>query len=133
VRKALSGIMDERDEALFTKIVNILQANRKTEWIDIHNMRIQQFGAHLHIDAHITLPHYYSLKEAHQEMENVIHLLVKKVNRTIEFNFHLDYCKSFSCEICAIDCPFRQNPFVQTIQWDVKNIAGIAKHRHSEK
>ena len=122
--------MDERDEALFTEIVNILQANRKTEWIDIHNMRIQQFGAHLHIDAHITLPYYYSLKEAHQEMENVIHLLVKKVNRTIEFNFHLDYCKSFSCEICAIDCPFRQNLFVQTIQWDVKNIAGIAKHRH---
>ena len=133
VRKALSGIMDERDEALFTEIVNILQANRKTEWIDIHNMRIQQFGAHLHIDAHITLPYYYSLKEAHQEMENVIHLLAEKVDRTIEFNFHLDYCKPFSCEICAIDCPFRQNPFVQTIQWDVKNIAGIAKHRHSEK
>ena len=133
VRKALSGIMDERDEALFTEIVNILQANRKTEWIDIHNMRIQQFGAHLHIDAHITLPYYYSLKEAHQEMENVIHLLAEKVDRTIEFNFHLDYCKSFSCEICAIDCPFRQNPFVQTIQWDVKNIAGIAKHKINEK
>ncbi|ATA85206.1 cation diffusion facilitator family transporter [Capnocytophaga sputigena] len=133
VRKALSGIMDEKDEALFTELVNILQANRKTEWIDIHNMRIQQFGAHLHIDAHITLPYYYSLKEAHQEMENVIHLLVKKVNRTIEFNFHLDYCKPFSCEICAIDCPFREKPFVQTIQWDVKNIAGIAKHKINEK
>lgn len=133
VRKALSGIMDERDEALFAELVNILQTNRKTEWIDIHNMRIQQFGAHLHIDAHITLPYYYSLKEAHQEMENVIHLLAEKVDRTIEFNFHLDYCKSFSCEICAIDCPFRQNPFVQTIQWDVKNIAGIAKHKMNEK
>ena len=129
VRKALSGIMDEKDEALFTELVNILQANRKTEWIDIHNMRIQQFGAHLHIDAHITLPYYYSLKEAHQEMENVIHLLVEKVDRTIEFNFHLDYCKPFSCEICAIDCPFREKPFVRTIQWDVKNIAGVAKHR----
>ena len=130
VRKALSGIMDERDEALFAELVNILQANRKTEWIDIHNMRIQQFGAHLHIDAHITLPYYYSLKEAHQEMEKVIHLLVEKVDRTIEFNFHLDYCKPFSCEICAIDCPFREKPFVRTIQWDVKNIAGVAKHRY---
>ena len=37
-------------------------------------------------------------------MENVIHLLAEKVDRTIEFNFHLDYCKPFSCEICAIDC-----------------------------
>ena len=129
VRKALSGIMDEKDEALFTELVNILQANRKTEWIDIHNMRIQQFGAHLHIDAHITLPYYYSLKEAHQEMENVIHLLVKKVNRTIEFNFHLDYCKSFSCELCSINCPNRRKPFVKTIVWNKENVGGISKHR----
>lgn len=129
VRKALSGIMDERDEALFAELVSILQANRKKEWIDIHNMRIQQFGAHLHIDAHITLPYYYPLKEAHTEMEKVIHLLAEKVDRTIEFNFHLDYCKSFSCELCAIDCKFRQKPFVRTVQWDVKNIAGVVKHK----
>ena len=129
VRKALSGIMDERDEALFAELVAILQANRKKEWIDIHNMRIQQFGAHLHIDAHITLPYYYPLKEAHTEMEKVIHLLAEKVDRTIEFNFHLDYCKPFSCELCAIDCKFRQKPFVRTVQWDVKNIAGVVKHK----
>ena len=129
VRKALSGIMDERDEALFAELVTILQANRKTEWIDIHNMRIQQFGAHLHIDAHLTLPYYYSLKEAHQEMEKVIRLLAEKIERTIEFNFHLDYCKPFSCEICTIDCKFRQKPFVQIVQWEVKNLAGVAKHR----
>ncbi len=131
VRKALSGIMDERDEALFAELVTILQANRKTEWIDIHNMRIQQFGAHLHIDAHLTLPYYYSLKEAHQEMEKVIRLLAEKIERTIEFNFHLDYCKPFSCEICTIDCKFRQKPFVQIVQWEVKNLAGVAKH-HKE-
>ena len=129
VRKALSGIMDEKDEALFAELVSILETNRKKEWIDIHNMRIQQFGAHLHIDGHITLPYYYSLKEAHTEMEKVIHLLAEKIDRTIEFNFHLDYCKPFSCELCAIDCKFRQKPFVKTVQWDVKNIAGVAKHK----
>ena len=129
VRKALSGIMDENDEALFAELVSILETNRKKEWIDIHNMRIQQFGAHLHIDGHITLPYYYPLKEAHTEMEKVIHLLAEKIDRTIEFNFHLDYCKPVSCELCAIDCKFRQKPFVKTVQWDVKNIAGVAKHK----
>nr|WP_314559323.1 cation diffusion facilitator family transporter [uncultured Capnocytophaga sp.] len=129
VRKALSGIMDEKDEALFAELVSILETNRKKEWIDIHNMRIQQFGAHLHIDGHITLPYYYPLKEAHTEMEKVIHLLAEKIDRTIEFNFHLDYCKPFSCELCTIDCKFRQKPFVKTVQWDVKNIAGVAKHK----
>ena len=129
VRKALSGIMDEKDEAFFAELVSILETNRKKEWIDIHNMRIQQFGAHLHIDGHITLPYYYPLKEAHTEMEKVIHLLAEKIDRTIEFNFHLDYCKPFSCELCTIDCKFRQKPFVKTVQWDVKNIAGVAKHK----
>ena len=129
VRKALSGIMDENDEALFAELVSILETNRKKEWIDIHNMRIQQFGAHLHIDGHITLPYYYPLKEANTEMEKVIHLLAEKIDRTIEFNFHLDYCKPFSCELCTIDCKFRQKPFVKTVQWDVKNIAGVAKHK----
>jgi hypothetical protein len=32
-------------------------------------MKIQQFGANLHIDAHITLPWYYDLRDAHNEME----------------------------------------------------------------
>jgi cation diffusion facilitator family transporter len=92
-------------------------------------MRIQQFGAHLHIDAHITLPYYYSLKEAHQEMEKVIKLLAQKVDRTIEFNFHMDYCKDFSCELCSINCDLRKKPFVKTIIWNEKNMASVSKHK----
>ena len=116
VRKALGGIMDEQDEALFAKIVQILQDYRHTEWIDIHNMRIQQFGVHLHIDAH-------------QEMEKVIKLLAQKVDRTIEFNFHMDYCKDFSCELCSINCNLRKKPFVKTIIWNEKNMASVSKHK----
>ncbi len=48
--------MDEKDEALLSEIVKVLQDFRRNEWIDIHNVKVQQFGAHLHIDAHITLP-----------------------------------------------------------------------------
>lgn len=131
LRKALSGIMDEKDETLLEEIVQILQQSRHTEWIDIHNTKVQQFGSHLHIDAHITLPYYYSLKEAHQEMEKVIQLLVKNIDRTIKFNFHMDYCKPFSCEICGIECPFRKQPFVRKIVWDGKNISQIEKHKLS--
>jgi cation diffusion facilitator family transporter len=56
VRKSLSGIMDEQDRDLLDQIIKILEENRRIEWIDVHNMKIQQFGASLHIDAHITLP-----------------------------------------------------------------------------
>lgn len=129
VRRSLSGIMDEQDPDLLNQIVSILEENRRTEWIDIHNMKIQQFGASLHIDAHITLPWYYSLRDAHKEMENVIMLLAKNTQRSVEFNFHMDDCKSISCPICQImDCPVRERDFVKRVQWTPENMTRVEKH-----
>jgi cation diffusion facilitator family transporter len=129
VRKSLSGIMDEQDPDLLNQIITVLEENRRTEWIDVHNMKIQQFGASLHIDAHITLPWYYSLREAHSEMEKVIILLAKNTKRSVEFNFHMDDCKPISCPVCQIqNCPAREKDFVKRIQWTPENVTSIEKH-----
>lgn len=129
VRKSLSGIMDEQDPDLLNQIIKVLEDNRRTEWIDIHNMKIQQFGANLHIDAHITLPWYYSLRDAHNEMKKVILLLAKNTNRTVEFNFHMDDCKPISCPICQIEnCPVREKDFVKRVTWTPENVTCVDKH-----
>lgn len=129
VRKSLSGIMDEQDPDLLNQIVHILENNRKTEWIDIHNMKIQQFGASLHIDAHITLPWYYTLRDAHKQMESVIILLAKNTKRTVEFNFHMDDCRTVSCPVCQItDCPVREREFVKRVEWTAENVTREVKH-----
>lgn len=129
VRKSLSGIMDEQDPDLLEQIIQLLEENRKTEWIDVHNMKIQQFGAHLHIDAHITLPWYYSLRDAHNEMEKMIILLAKNTKRTVEFNFHMDDCKPISCSVCQIsNCPVREKDFVKRVVWTPENVTSVDKH-----
>jgi cation diffusion facilitator family transporter len=129
VRKSLSGIMDEQNPELLNSIIDLLEKNRHTEWIDIHNMKIQQFGASLHIDAHITLPWYYSLRDAHNEMEKVILLLAKNTKRTVEFNFHMDDCRPISCTVCQIlDCPVREQAFVQKVKWTAENVTRVEKH-----
>ncbi|WP_407403283.1 cation diffusion facilitator family transporter [Chryseobacterium sp.] len=129
IRKALSGIMDEQDPQILDNIIRVLENNRKIEWIDVHNMKVQQFGASLHIDAHITLPWYYSLRDAHNEMENMILLLAKNTKRTIEFNFHMDDCKPISCEVCQIsDCKVRERTFVKRVVWTAENVTHIKKH-----
>ncbi|MFW2135045.1 cation diffusion facilitator family transporter [Chryseobacterium sp. TY4] len=129
VRKSLSGIMDEQDIQLVEKVADVLEKNREEDWIDVHNMKIQQFGANLHIDAHITLPYYYSLREAHQEMEKVILVLAKNAKRQIEFNFHMDDCKPKSCEICQLkNCPVREKEFLKKITWTAQNITQHDKH-----
>lgn len=129
IRKSLSGIMDEADLGMLSRLATFLNENRKPEWIDLHNMRIQQHGSGLHIDAHLTLPWYLELREAHQQMEEMYKLIGSNTDRTIEFNFHLDDCKPFSCEICQLsECPVRQNDFVKKIDWNEKNVAQVAKH-----
>ncbi|MDQ0591950.1 cation diffusion facilitator family transporter [Chryseobacterium ginsenosidimutans] len=129
VRRSLSGIMDEQNPELLNQIIKVLEDNRRTEWIDVHNMKIQQFGAHLHIDAHITLPWYYSLRDAHNEMEKMIILLAENINRSIEFNFHMDDCKPISCPVCKIkDCPVREKDFVKRVTWTPENVTCVDKH-----
>lgn len=130
IRKSLSGIMDEQDTELISAIVEVLEKHREQDWIDMHNMKVQQFGANLHIDAHITLPYYYSLREAHQEMEKVIKLLASHTERQVEFNFHMDDCKQpFSCQICQLkDCPVREKPFVKRVTWDANSVTQPDKH-----
>lgn len=128
IRESLKGIMDEADEEILQKIVCILNEYRKPEWIDVHNMKVQQFGSHLHIDAHVTLPWYKTLKESHREIETIMQILGEKIDRPIEFNFHMDDCKPHSCELCQLSCAYRKKEFFCQLKWNVQNIAQIKKH-----
>ena len=129
VRRSLSGIMDEADPEMLKRLAKFLNANRKPEWIDVHNMKIQQFGSRLHIDAHLTLPWYFELRTAHDEMEELIKLIAKNTDRKVEFNFHMDDCKPISCAICKIEnCRVRQHPFRRKVEWNGENISQPDKH-----
>ena len=129
IRTALKGVMDEADENILEQIVSILEFHRVPEWIDVHNMKVQQFGSHLHIDAHITMPWYRTLKESHDELGKLMQLLAEKTNRSIEFNFHMADCKAYSCKICEVNCESRKAPFQRKVKWNVKNISQLQKHQ----
>lgn len=129
VKKALSGILDETDLELIDEIAAILEKNRNTNWIDIHNMRIIKYGASLHIDCHVTLPYYLDLKEAHAEVTAIENLVNDKMPNNIELFIHTDPCEPFSCSVCTIqNCSVRSAPFVSRITWDRNNIVINKKH-----
>lgn len=129
VRHSLSGIMDEADPTMLRNLATFLDKNRKPEWIDVHNMKIQQFGSRLHIDAHMTLPWYFELRTAHNEMEAMIKLIAENTDRSVEFNFHMDDCKPISCAICQVaNCPVRQYEFLKKVEWTGENISQPDKH-----
>ena len=62
--------MDEADIELLKKLVQLLNANRRENWIDLHNLRIIKYGGTLHMDCHLTVPWYLNVREAHAEIES---------------------------------------------------------------
>ncbi|MDB5281361.1 MAG: cation diffusion facilitator family transporter [Bacteroidota bacterium] len=129
VRKSIAGIMDEADESLIASIVTHLNEHRQTAWIDIHNLRVIQYGNKLHVDCHVTLPWYFTLEQAHHEIEEIAIIMNKKHKTQIEFFIHEDPCIIESCKICMIeDCPVRQEAFKEKIIWTVENVRTNRKH-----
>ncbi|HEY9082265.1 MAG TPA: cation diffusion facilitator family transporter [Vicingaceae bacterium] len=130
LRQSVAGIMDEADTQLLEDMVETLNKNRVPNWIDLHNLRIIKFGSGLHIDCHLTVPWYLTVKEAHEEVDAIEALIQKKYGNNIELFVHSDYCKAKSCEICTkVDCDVRIKPFIQRIDWNLGNVATNKKHQ----
>jgi cation diffusion facilitator family transporter len=131
LRRSLAGIMDEADETLLKNVVHILQQNRKPQWIDLHNLRVIQYGDVLHVDAHMTLPWYYRVADAEKEIRSLEHLIQEHFGGKVELFIHIDGCMPYSCKLCAIEnCPVRQESFKGQIQWNLENV--WANHKHGE-
>ena len=129
LRKSFAGIMDEADMILVEEITEFLSKHRKAAWIDIHNLRVIQYGNKLHIDCHITLPYYYSLAETHTEMEAIAKLINIEFGKQAEFFIHPDPCTENSCSICAIEnCAVRKHDFKKQLEWNKANISTNKKH-----
>jgi len=129
IRSSLAGIMDEIDIELLTKLVTVLNNNRRVNWIDLHNLRVIKYGGQLHIDCHMTVPWYLNVHEAHVEIDALTDLIKKEFGDSIEFFVHTDGCLDFSCHICnKQDCPVRQHAFEAKIEWTLSNIISNKKH-----
>ena len=130
LRGSIAGIMDEADEELLQKMVRVFNANRKENWIDVHNLRVIKYGSILHVDCHLTVPWYLNVNEAHSEIEALGTLIKKEFGESIELFVHSDGCLYIQCPICIkSDCPVRHHPFEKRIEWTLGNILSDKKHQ----
>lgn len=132
VRRSVAGLMDETNPAAMGLTVKILNKHRRSNWIDIHNMRVQQYGGDSHIDLHLTLPYYYDLIKVHDAVHHVEEVLENNLPGYIEVFVHADPClPEACCNYCQIkSCPVRKTPTTQKIKWDEVNMSKNQKHYH---
>lgn len=128
-RSSLSGIMDEANPDILEKISSTLEEKRLPGWIDVHNLRVIQFGGLWHVDAHITLPFYMPLEEAHQHVVQVEDSIKSSNDAVGELFIHADPCVPPSCSVCQITtCSSRFAPFQKRIPWTTDHLVTNSKH-----
>lgn len=130
VRSSIAGIMDEADMELLNKMVVFLNENRNPNWIDLHNLRIIKYGAMIHMDCHLTVPWYFNVHQAHDEIDRLSGLVKQHFGDSVELFVHSDGCLDFSCALCEkMECEVRKNAFEKKIVWTMENISSNKKHQ----
>ncbi|MBS1760891.1 MAG: cation transporter [Bacteroidetes bacterium] len=130
LRHSIAGIMDEADIKLLSKMVEVLNENRRENWVDLHNLRVIKYGSILHLDCHLTVPWYFNVHDAHREVDALDELVKKNFGETVELFVHLDGCLPFSCKICNKEnCSERKFKFEKQIPWTLENISQNKKHQ----
>lgn len=130
LRRSIAGIMDEADAELLSRMIQLLNLNRRENWVDLHNLRVIKFGSVLHVDCHLTVPWYLNVQEAHAEIEALGALIRKEFGELLELFVHSDGCLYVQCPICIkSNCPVRHHPFEKRIEWTLENILKDKKHQ----
>jgi cation diffusion facilitator family transporter len=132
IRESLAGIMDEADMSLLSKMVEKLNESKTENWVDVHNLRVIKYGTVLHVDCHLTVPWYFNVSQAHEEVDKLAHIIRTDFGDALELFVHSDGCKYFQCHICEkAACHVRQEPFEKRIEWDLNNL--LQNERHGKK
>ncbi|MFN8346430.1 MAG: cation diffusion facilitator family transporter [Spirosomataceae bacterium] len=129
IRRSIAALMDETDPEIFDFAVNILKEQKRSYWIDIHNMRIQKYGSDLHIDCHLTLPYYWDLRQVHEAVHEFEETFESNHPGHVELFIHADPCLPECCSYCRLkDCSFRSGSFHKDIDWSAQNLSKNQKH-----
>lgn len=131
LRDSINDLLDKADFEKINHLIDLLNKNRRVEWVDMHNLRVLKYGDMLHVDAHITLPWFHSLEESHEQVDSVEKLIKKDFEREIEFFIHADPCvPPISCSVCQIaDCKHRKSDFIKKVDWNIDNLLPDTKHK----
>lgn len=123
VRYAAGGLLDEEDPELLEQLVRAMNANLRPGIIRVHNARAIRSGRFTHVDAHLVVPEYWTVRQAHDESDAFERAVMSAKGLAGEIVFHTDPCRRLYCAQCEVgDCPIRVEPFHQRQPMTVEEI-----------
>jgi cation diffusion facilitator family transporter len=123
VRYAAGGLLDEEDPQLLQRLVEAMNQAMRPGIVRIHNTRAIRSGRFTHVDAHLVVPEFWTVKHAHDEADAFERDVMAAGALAGEIVFHTDPCRRLYCAQCELpDCPIRVEPFRQRQAMTVEEI-----------
>lgn len=129
MRESVSGLMDEADPNFVATVTEVLNRERRAEWVDVHRLRCWRSGETRHLDFHLTLPYYMGVAQAHQIETELTATLTQALDRRVQLLLHHDPCVPTCCSFCAVeDCQVRQQKLVEQRWFDPNQVTCEAQY-----
>jgi len=123
LRKTIDNLMDKADSEILSVISDLIRRNRKTHWVDVHNLKVVKYGSTYHIDCDLTLPWYYNIRESHKACEDLESAFGCEFTTKVQLSIHSDPCYEYHCPTCQMNnCTYRTRPFAEKIELSVEQI-----------
>jgi cation diffusion facilitator family transporter len=112
VRQAAGGLLDEEDATMVSRLVSAADASSGSGIIRVHNLRAIRAGRFVHIDAHIVVPTFWDVGQAHDATDAFEQRVIQASGMKGELVIHTDPCRQLYCAQCDLPaCPVRGMEF----------------------
>ena len=123
VRRSLTGLLDEADFSLLVRLGERIEAVRRPEWCDIHQLRSRASGKSNHVDLHLVVPRYFTMDDAHRSGDVLEVELGQAFEGEADFVVHLDPCRPSHCSGCAMPaCELRAESFEKPVEFSAAHL-----------
>ena len=125
LRRSVGGLLDESDAGLLSALSRGFNEARTPGVIAIHRLRAIRSGGVANIDAHLVVPRFWSVSQAHDAAHRFEEAVVRTVEHDARFIFHADPCRSVYCPTCVVDpCPVRAAAFRERKDLTLAEVTG---------
>lgn len=116
-------ILDKENLQLLKELEKIFNNIDQPGLIQIHQVKIIRSGPLHHIDAHLVIPEFWSVKTIHEELKKLEQSISKTYNYRVEIGSHLDPCRKAYCKHCQVSpCSIRKEDFVEKLKVTVEQM-----------
>jgi cation diffusion facilitator family transporter len=111
VAESSRALLDSEDPEVVDKVLAAMNQVRSWDVIAVHELRTFRSGRYTHVDVHLVVPEFYSIRQAHDLCEGFGVRALREAGVEGEVHTHVDPCGRLYCDRCpAESCGIRRAP-----------------------